>query len=172
MIDKIRQYGAYDDKDINQVIINKYNDNTNFLPEHSDNETSIKPQSRIITISVGAPRDIVFKDGCSGKDLTFPTADRSLYIMAQESQQYWTHRMEKEESTKNTRYSFTFRTVGSYYKNSTVILGDSNTKYLKFGSGTPGEKGTFGYHLPGSRMETFHIREINPRSCLGYHLMC
>ena len=88
--------------------------------------------------------------------------------MNQESQHYWTHRMDSMDTTMNARFSITFRTVGKNYKNSTVILGDSNTKYLKFSSDARGEKGTFGYHLPGHRVETFRIRDIDPRKCLGY----
>ena len=51
----------------------------------------------------------------------------------------------------DVRYSITFRIVGSNNKNGTVILGDSNTKYFKFGT----DQRTFGYNLPGERVETF-----------------
>ena len=55
--------------------------------------------------------------------------------------------------TNTSRYSITFRSVG---KNSTIIIGDSNTKHLKFSTGQHREKGTFEYHMPGERVETFH----------------
>ena len=168
LIEKIKEIEDYKDVDLNQVIINKYEGNTSYLPEHSDNESTIRPQSKIFTISIGSERTVLFRDKCSETENELTVPNGSLYVMAQESQNYWTHRIDKEESAEDTRYSITFRCVGANFKNSTLILGDSNTKYLKFGTGVQGEKGTFGYHLPGNRMETYHIRDIDPRKCLGY----
>ena len=113
LISKIKQYGSFDD--VNQIVINKFNNNTSCscLPEHSDDEPSLKPRSSILTISLGDTREVIFKDKCTGRDVPLSVANRSLYIMAQESQIFWTHRMEKEESAKETRYSITFRSVGS-----------------------------------------------------------
>ena len=92
--------------------------------------------------------------------------DRSLYIMSQPSQQLWKHRIDCDSSNNEgySRYSVTLRTVGAQYANSTVVLGDSNSKYMHFGTG----RGTFGYELPGRRIETYHIKEIDPYSCIGY----
>ena len=72
--------------------------------------------------------------------------------------------------TNTSRYSITFRSVGKNFKNSTIIIGDSNTKHLKFSTGKHREKGTFGYNMPGERVETFHISQIDERErkCLGY----
>ena len=64
--------------------------------------------------------------------------------------------------------SVTFRSVGDNFKNSTVILGDSNKKHIKFSTGERGEKSTFGYMMPGKRVETFRIRETDPHKCTGY----
>ena len=47
--------------------------------------------------------------------------------------------------------------------NSTVIVGDSNTKHLKFGSG----QGTFGKWMPGRRVEALHIEEIPDPANIG-----
>ena len=138
------------------------------MPEHSDNEKSIRPQSKIITISIGSKRNILFKEKGSEEEISLAVSSGSLYAMTQESQFYWTHRIEKEETDGDARYSITLRSVGSNFKNATLILGDSNTKHLKFGSGKQGEKGTFGYNLPGNRVESFHIRDIDPMKCLGY----
>ena len=83
---------------------------------------------------------------------------RSLYAMSMESQHYWSHRLDGEddgdEGPGNIRYSLTFRSVGQECKNSLIILGDSNTKHLKFSSGKKNEQGTFGFLLPGPGPDT------------------
>ena len=94
------------------------------------------------------------------------TTDKSLYIMSKASQNTWSHRIEPDGSIGEDciRYSLTFRSVGQSFKNSTVLLGDSNSKYLRFGS----DKGTFGEKMPGKRVETYHIGDIDPSVCMGY----
>ena len=73
--------------------------------------------------------------------------------------------------TNASRYSITFRSVGKNIKNSTIIIGDSNTNYLKFSTGQLHEKGTFRYNMTGERVETLHISQIDERKCLGYRNM-
>ena len=58
-------------------------------------------------------------------------------------------------------------------ENSTLLLGDSNTKYvyLEGDSANPsgtGTKSTLGANLPGKKIPTYHIRQIDPLKCLGY----
>ena len=166
-------------KSINQVIINRYKSGSSFLPKHSDNEVEIKPDSQIFTVSLGCTRTMTFRDerkppGTESRDQELEVSDGSIYIMSQPSQSFWSHRMEavaaEEEETEELpeRVSLTFRTVGKNFKNSTVIIGDSNTKHLRFSTGQAKEKGTFGYMLPGKRVEAFHLRSVNPEDCIGY----
>ena len=65
-------------------------------------------------------------------------------------------------------YSITFRSVGKNYKNSTIIIGDSNTKQLKFSTGKHRE---ILLHLDttcrGKRLETFHISQIDESKGFG-----
>ena len=87
--------------------------------------------------------------------------------MSQPSQSLWTHRMDAGDPgnvVKNVRYSLTFRCVGANYRNSCVILGDSNTKHLKFGTSA----GTFRDQMPGKRVQALTIADIDPSSCIGY----
>lgn len=58
--------------------------------------------------------------------------------------------------------------LGKNVRNSTIILGESNTKHLKFSSGQLREMGKFGLNMPGKRVETFHIQQIDEKQCLGY----
>ena len=167
IIDKIHGEELYSDAQINQVVVNRYSGRTH-LPEHADNEPAIRPDSHVFTITIGQQAPITFRDNILGGEEALTPTDGSLYVMSKSSQHYWTHRMEEVDLEEATRISVTLRSVGENYKNSTVILGDSNTKHLKFSTGTRGEKGTFGYKLPGKRIETFHISDINPSKCIGY----
>ena len=70
------------------------------------------------------------------------------------------------------RYSITFRSIDANNTNSTVVLGDSNTKYHYFEgdsvSNPDNKKPTFGPKMPGRRVPTFHTRQIDPLKCLGF----
>ena len=167
IIDRIHSDPQYHDAKINQVVVNRYSGKTH-LPEHADNESAIRPESHVFTITVGQQSPLNFRDIIAGREEVLTPTDGSLYVMSKSSQHYWTHRMEEIDLGNVARISVTFRSVGDNFKNSTVILGDSNTKYLKFSTGVRGEKGTFGYKMPGKRVETFHIRNIDPSHCIGY----
>ena len=161
----------YPGVNLNSCLINKYNGKGSFLPPHSDDETSLNPMCPIFTVSLGCTRMVTFRDKSSGQEITLDTNDRSLYIMSGESQSLWSHRIDRcssdsdpESDSDECRYSITLRDVNNRYKNTTVILGDSNTKHIKFGS----EKGTFGRKLPGKREEVFRISSIDVNNCIGY----
>ncbi len=67
-------------------------------------------------------------------------------------------------SDTSIRYSLTFRHVSARFLRSTLVVGDSNTRHLKFGEGL----GTFGQLIPGKRSESIHIKDIDPSKCVGY----
>ena len=59
--------------DINSVLINYYlGDSSSAIPEHSDNEGTINPESQIFTISLGYTRTVVFKDILDGSEHPLP----------------------------------------------------------------------------------------------------
>ena len=167
IIDKIND--KFPNSGINSCLINKYVGNSSSLPEHSDDEAVISPESKIFTVSVGKTCKVVFRDRCSKTEVDLSVEDGSLYVMSRSSQNLWSHRINKdttphEYDETDIRFSLTFRSLGQNCKQSTIILGDSNTKYLKFDD----SKTSFGSKMPGCRIETFHINDINPTLCLGY----
>ena len=166
VMDEIKS--KFDNCDINQCTVNKYCDGSSGLSEHSDDERIIKPDSLIFSVSLGSQRDIKFRDVTTGSERVLTPDNRSLYVMSQPSQFLWTHRIDpvdpEDTGKSKVRYSLTFRCVGQSFVNSCIILGDSNTQHLSFGSG----KGQFGESLPGKRIETFHIRDIDAAKCIGY----
>ena len=52
--------------------------------------------------------------------------------------------------------AITFQNVAPYFISSTALIGDSNTRVMRYGEG----KGTFGVWIPGKRVEAFHIEDI------------
>ena len=60
--------------------------------------------------------------------------DNSPLVSSRFSQYFWRHSIEKCESNE-VRYSFTLRHVDPHFINCTIVLGDSNTANLQFGSG-------------------------------------
>ncbi len=156
----------YPNNDINSCLVNKYCGSEAFLPKHSDNEHSIAPGSNIFTVSLGFTETVLFSE-LHGSANTSQTVDNnSLYIMSRSSQAYWQHRTAKDSSrdSHEVRFSLTFRHVSSKFNQSSVIIGDSNTRHLNFGTG----RGTFGHLIPGERIEATHIDKIKPVDCCGY----
>ena len=84
--------------------------------------------------------------------------------MSKQSQFFWSHKIDKPTEDVYERFSVTLRTVHHRFNKSTIIVGDSNTKYLQFGKGN----GTFGFNMPGCQIYTPKLEEINPLDCAGY----
>ena len=145
---------SYPNTMVNSCLITRYKDGTNTCPRHSDDEPFISPWSDIFTFSVGGERSMLFT---SIKDDTtsIPLSTNSLVTFSRASQQFWKHEIPKTD-LNTTRYSITFRQLAPFYLNSTLIIGDSNTQNLKFGSG----RNTFGNWMPGCRVKASKIDDI------------
>ena len=154
VIDKV--INAYPGTIINSCLASKYVDGSSFCPEHSDNERSLHPNSDIFTLSFGADRPMEYtRVDKKGNKRTILLQHNSLLVSSRKSQAYWKHAIPVSNAT-GPRYSLTLRANSPFSINSTVIFGDSNTKYLKFGEG----EGTFGRWMPGERVKTQRIRDI------------
>ena len=155
----------YPDSVVNQCLVNRYTDESAFLPEHSDDEKSIVHGSNIFTVSVGDTCDVTFRkrDG-TNEEVVKSIKGKSMYVMSRISQAQWSHRIDSSPTGRSLRYSITFRYVSKNGNEATIIQGDSNTRHLKFGSG----KGTFGDRLPGKRLLRYTIDTIEPEACIGY----
>ncbi len=150
---------------LNSILVNKFDGPESQLAEHSDNEYSIDPESSIYTITVGDQRSIIFRNIFDGSELKHRAAPGSLYVMSRDSQSIFKHRIDRDtDFTDKIRYSITFRCIHYHYLNSTVLIGDSNTKPVVFGKG----KGMVGEASPGRRIESLHIEDINPEDCSSY----
>ena len=89
----------------------------------------------------------------------------SLYCMSRKSQEVFEHTIEPGSISSGIRYSLTFRCLDWKNRNSTCLMGNSNTGGLKFGSD---KRGMFGELMPGKKFWAPTIDDIDPTSCLGY----
>ena len=95
-------------------------------------ESSIKPESTIFSLIIGGQFDLVFKDTVTGLETTEKVKNVNCIEMSQQSQFYWTHKMEclAPESEK-CLFTINFFITGRN-QNSTIVVGDSNTYNIKF----------------------------------------
>ena len=91
-------------------LINKYNNGKSTLAMHSDDEKSIKPGSKIYTVSFGAERTVRFYN-TSGpmQDIRHKLPHGSLHIMTKESQSVWKHGLVPDAGVVEPRVLLTFR---------------------------------------------------------------
>ena len=156
---------------INSCLINMYDGPESYLPKHSDREVTISPESSIFTLSLGQSCTIKFVEQSSGAESSHVCSDKSLYHMTRRSQEVFCHSIDKG-SISDVRYSLTFRSVDWRNRNSTCLIGDSNTGQLRFGAC---KRGSFGELMPGQRFWAPKIENIDPTACMGYNnvvIMC
>ena len=148
---------------MNSCLINRYVDGTKHIPPHRDDEPYIDPESEIITVSLGCTRPMKFVDNSSTVTKELPLADSSVLVTSRFAQDFWVHSIEADDSVTDIRYSFTFRHLSPYFANSTVLIGDSNTRHLEFGP----KLGKFGHRMPGKPMPALHIEQIPEPQDIG-----
>ena len=160
---------------LNSCLVTKYTGPNSFIPEHSDNERAIHPGSSIFTVSLGLDATVQFRNVHSGDVQDQHIKSGSLYAMTRASQDLFKHSIAKKQSLteSETRISLTFRSLHWRNNNSTVIVGDSNTGGLKFSSfgkdASSDRNGTFGNAMPGKRVATFKVEQLDPLTCIGYN---
>ena len=160
------KYSIQDEAKLNSVIINKFSGQHTKLPEHSTNDPSINPDSSIFTLSIGDSCPIVFRDKCTNATMDVNTTDNSIFIMSSKTQHYRTRKIDTPViSDSSVHHCITFRSVNRSKKNSTLIVGDSNTNHMYFSY----EKSlsVLGRDIYGRRVQAFTIDEVEPINCIG-----
>ena len=165
IMDKINEVrGENDVAPLTSCLVNRFDGPDSFLHEHSDDERSIDPDSKIYTVSLGCDRTVNYTENYTGRNFTHVAKPGSLYTMTRKSQHYFKHEIKSEPEATKTRYSLTFRSINWRNRKSTLLIGDSNTAKLRFGS----DLGTFGSSLPGKKVWAPTLDDINPSDCIGY----
>lgn len=103
---KIEQYtGA----SYNACLLNLYQNGTQSMGWHQDNEPEISAQSSIASLSLGAVRPFQFRQIQSGETIKLMLHHGSLLNMFGETQLFWKHQLPKALKIKNPRINLTFR---------------------------------------------------------------
>lgn len=150
---------------LNSCLVTRYKTSANHIPLHRDDEPVIDPESLIITASLGASRTMSFENNDQSQQETLTLEDGSMLSCSRFSQDFWKHGIipESQPSDEGERISLTFRNISPHYINSTIILGDSNTTHIRFGS----TAGTLGAWMPGKRVKAGHIEALPAATEIG-----
>jgi len=162
LLDCIRPKLPDPEATINSCLITRYNNGSQHIPPHRDDEPVIDPESHIVTVTLGAERKMTFTDNASTRSEELLLQDGSILVASRFCQDFWLHGIEKDTS-ENVRYSFTFRNISPHYINSTILIGDSNTKLVNFGEG----QGTLGKWMPGKCVKAGYIEAIPAATDIG-----
>ena len=148
----------------NSCLITRYSSGTSHIPMHRDDEAVIDPESHILTVSLGASRTMTFTNNDESQVETLCLEDCSLLVTSRFAQDFWKHGILPEsEDGPSQRISFTFRHIAPQFINSTILLGDSNTAKVSFGTG----QGTLGAWVPGKRVKVGHIEALPDAKDIG-----
>ena len=160
--DNIKEGGG--NYEINSCRVVKF-DSKSLSKQYCHNEYSINPESNIFSLCLGTSQTFIFTEKFSAEEETFETSIGSLLTMSRNSQNIFSHRIKNELPNQNLcGFVLTFKCQNINLMNSTCIVGDSNTKGIKFGSG----KGTVGERYPGKQVYSPVIKDIDPLSCASY----
>ena len=96
---------------LNAVLGNKYNDGKQYIGYHSDDEGDLHPDAFIVSVSLGAERDFVFKHKKTGETVSVPLKSGSIVLMGGDCQKNWKHSVPKRMRVKEPRINLTFRSV-------------------------------------------------------------
>ena len=131
-------------------------------------EVTTSPASDIFTVSPGDSCSVNFKDSCCDKEHSLNISDNCLCSMSLKSQHYWSHKIEHPVlSETSVRYSIVFKSMRRNNKNSTLIIGDSNTHKIYFDH-EKGKRSDLGKEIFGRRLTAFTIEDINPNDAIGF----
>ncbi|TGL51571.1 alpha-ketoglutarate-dependent dioxygenase AlkB [Leptospira kemamanensis] len=97
----------------NSCLLNLYHDGSEGMAWHSDDETSLKPNSTIASVSLGAERIFRFKHKKKNTLVEVSLEPGSLLLMQGEIQHHWLHSLPKVLKVKRPRINLTFRQFGN-----------------------------------------------------------
>lgn len=96
---------------LNAVLGNKYNDGSQYIGYHSDSERDLHDNAFIVSVSLGAERDFVFKHIETGKKVSIMLKSGSVLLMGGDCQKNWKHGLPKRLKIKDSRINLTFRSI-------------------------------------------------------------
>ena len=97
--------------DVNGILVNEYENGSNYISQHSDDEKELTANSTVITVSLGAERELRIVHKPTHKQiLRIPLKPGLIYSMQGKFQKEFTHGIPFTKLPVGRRVSFTFRT--------------------------------------------------------------
>jgi alkylated DNA repair dioxygenase AlkB len=95
----------------NSCLLNLYEDGSQGMSWHSDDEKSLGKDSAIASVSFGAEREFRLKHKRTDDKVSVLLESGSLLVMKGETQTHWLHCIPKSAKIKTPRVNLTFRTM-------------------------------------------------------------
>ena len=95
----------------NSCLLNLYHTGEEGMAWHSDDETDLKKNGAIASLSFGAERKFVFKHKQSKEKVELYLEHGSLLVMKDTTQSHWLHRLPPTRKVSTARINLTFRTI-------------------------------------------------------------
>ena len=95
----------------NSCLLNLYHTGDEGMAWHSDDETDLKRDGAIASLSFGAERKFAFKHKHSKEKIELYLEHGSLLVMKDTTQSYWLHRLPPTKKVTTPRVNLTFRTI-------------------------------------------------------------
>ena len=162
--DVITALDPHNNKNLNSVVVKRFSKKGSTADNYFVNKI-ITPESDIYTLALGGPFKITFNDKVTNQDTVIDINDNNCFIMSQQSQFYWSHKINCDVLAKEYQYTISFLSA-SHNHNSTLIIGDSNTYNIKFQSER--ERSSLGKYITGKRYTCYIVENIELEKCLGY----
>lgn len=95
----------------NSCLLNLYHTGEEGMAWHSDDETDLKKNGAIASLSFGAERKFAFKHKQSKEKVELYLQHGSLLVMKDTTQSHWLHRLPPTKKVSTARINLTFRTI-------------------------------------------------------------
>ena len=95
----------------NSCLLNLYHTGEEGMAWHSDDETDLKKNGVIASLSFGAERKFAFKHKQSKEKVELYLEHGSLLVMKDTTQSHWLHRLPPTKKVSTARINLTFRTI-------------------------------------------------------------
>ena len=95
----------------NSCLLNLYHTGEEGMAWHSDDETDLKKNGAIASLSFGAERKFAFKHKQSKEKVELYLEHGSLLVMKDTTQSHWLHRLPPTKKVSTARINLTFRTI-------------------------------------------------------------
>ncbi|WPV02121.1 alpha-ketoglutarate-dependent dioxygenase AlkB [Mucilaginibacter sp. cycad4] len=95
----------------NSCLLNLYNDGSEAMAWHSDDEASLGKNTTIASLTLGAERKFMFKHKTSRVTTSVLLEQGSLLVMKGATQSHWLHSLPPSTKTLRPRINLTFRTI-------------------------------------------------------------